>query len=242
MEAACWDGWIQKATTALERPKECDARPSQAPKRPSGIREEQGVMPAKRVYLMDCGRVMVDKSVFTSLYHMGTPYDAPVLAALIETGSYRILFDAGLHPLGLTDPEAAWGARAKGVTMRPEHSLLNTLEELGLSVKDVTHVVISHLHWDHCGALSYFRDAKLILQRAEYRSAFYPDSYVASRYFRNHFDCGLNFELVEGSYELAEGVWVISTPGHTPGHQSLLVQLPTSTLILPGDAIPLREN
>jgi N-acyl homoserine lactone hydrolase len=82
-----------------------------------------------------------------------------------------------------------------------------------------------------------------VVQRAEYRFALYPDKAFRKPYVRHLFEGMSNLDLREGDGEVVPGVWVISSPGHTPGHQSVLVSLPESgKILLALDAIDTRAN
>jgi len=98
-------------------------------------------------------------------------------------------------------------------------------------------VVLSHLHFDHAGGTALFPSSELIVQQDEYAYAHYPASFFASFYYRKNFDLpGYRWRLLEGDAELIPGVTVLRSDGHTPGHQSLLVELPdTGPVILAGD-------
>jgi glyoxylase-like metal-dependent hydrolase (beta-lactamase superfamily II) len=105
-------------------------------------------------------------------------------------------------------------------------------------------VVISHLHYDHAGGAELFPDSELIVQQDEYAYAHYPASFFAPFYYRKNYDLpGYRWRLLDGDAELAPGLTVLRSDGHTPGHQSLLVELPRSgPVILAGDACYWREH
>jgi N-acyl homoserine lactone hydrolase len=202
-------------------------------------------MAVREFYVLPGGYLHVDRSILLSAVGMGEIILAPVFSLLLMHDRGPILVDTGLNPEGMTDPDEAWGPRAK--LIRPEMTekddIRNRLGELGLSVSDIQMVVVTHLHWDHSGGLRFFTHCPVVVQRAEHRFAFSPDSFVSSPYMTNHFDFPLNYTLVEGDRILVPGVSVIKTSGHTPGHQSVLVRLKSgSHYVFPGDAIPLQEN
>ena len=157
---------------------------------------------------------------------------------LIETDDGQtILIDSGLpHPYH-DDPVAAVRADGFGgwlwrVRTAPANSPIAQLARLGLSPADVTHLVVTHTHFDHAGGLADFPEAALVVQRAErerppaYRRFAWPE---AAREL-----------IVDGDADLAPGVRLLHTPGHTPGHTSLLVTLPnTGPVILAIDALYL---
>ena len=105
--------------------------------------------------------------------------------------------------------------------------LVHRLDALGLRPSDVDLVVLSHLHYDHAGGAELFAKSELVVQRDEYAAAHYPAPFFASFYYRKNFDLpGYRWRLLDGDTELAPGLTVLRSDGHTPGHQSLLVGLP----------------
>jgi len=83
----------------------------------------------------------------------------------------------------------------------------------------------------------------VVVQRDEHRFAFSPDPYLAAPYMPNHLDPSLSYRLLDGDSVVIDGVSVIKTPGHTPGHQSVLVRKSDgAAYIFAGDAVPLMEN
>lgn len=160
----------------------------------------------------------------------------PIFA--IDTDDGWVVFDTGCDPLVMKDPEAAWGrlASAFQVEMTEEDTQLARLESIGLTPDRIAHVVVSHLHMDHAGGMQFFPSSRIWLQKAEMRWAMYPDRVGAGGFVRRDFDRSeLHFELLEGDAEIVPGVFAILTDGHTPGHQSLVVDLPSGRFVLTGD-------
>jgi len=108
----------------------------------------------------------------------------------------------------------------------------DVLAEHDLSPADVRIVINSHLHFDHCGQNAVFKHAPFYVQRSELDRARSEKSDVSE-----WFDfAGARFELVEGDAQIAEGVRVVATPGHTVGHQSVIVDTPDGGAVMIGDA------
>ncbi len=157
-----------------------------------------------------------------------------VACYVVETSDAVILFDTGVSPRAVpgllrTDPLARFG---------DEDLLVHRLDGLGLEPRHVNLVVLSHLHFDHAGGAFLFRDAELVVQRDEYATAHHPPAFFAGFYYRKNFDLpDHRWRLLDGDDELVPGVTVLRSEGHTPGHQSLLVELPeTGPVVLAGDA------
>jgi N-acyl homoserine lactone hydrolase len=105
-------------------------------------------------------------------------------------------------------------------------SAADALAELDMTPGDISLVINTHLHFDHCGQNAVFKHAPFYVQRAELDRA-----RREARELGEWFDfMGARFELLEGDAEVVPGVAVIATPGHTAGHQSVIVR--------PGDGAP----
>ena len=201
-------------------------------------------MPVKGLYLLPGGMLELDKGLITYRTDMGKKVQIPVVMSLVETTEGYILFDTGLNPQGLATPTKTWGEKASIIAeFRPEDDIRKRLDQLGVKLKDISYVVNSHLHYDHTGGNQFFPEAKFVLQKAEYRFAHFPDDSASGAYLKNHFDYPFDYRLIEGDLELLPGVFLVFTPGHTPGSQSMVLNLPeTGTVILTGDAVYSREN
>lgn len=170
----------------------------------------------------------------------GERVQIPVTCYLIRASDATILFDTGFSPRAIpgllrTDPLARFG---------DEDLLVHRLDALGLEPGSVDLVVLSHLHYDHAGGAALFPTSELIVQQDEYAYAHYPAACCASFYYRKNFDLpGYRWRLLDGDAELAPGITALRSDGHTPGHQSLLVELPqTGPVILAGDCCYWQES
>jgi glyoxylase-like metal-dependent hydrolase (beta-lactamase superfamily II) len=131
-----------------------------------------------------------------------------------------------------------------------DKTVTDQLAEIGLKAADITRVAISHTHGDHIGNVSLFPNSAVIMQRAEYswiNSPNGPNDNVNQlmALARELLGAPKNLQLIDGDTDVyGDGsVTLVFTPGHTPGHQSLLVHLKNSGfIILSGDVVHLQEN
>ena len=107
------------------------------------------------------------------------------------------------------------------------------LEAHGHRVADVRVVVNSHLHFDHCGNNPMFPGVPIFVQAVEHEAARQPN-YTVPEWV--DFE-GAEYAVLDGDAQVASGVRVMSTPGHTPGHQSLVLDTRGGTVALAGQAI-----
>jgi len=116
-------------------------------------------------------------------------------------------------------------------------TLASQLDEIGVKPSDIKYLTLSHSHPDHVGNLKLFPSATLLVQKAEYD---WLDPSGVPRFPRQQ-----PVKTAQGDYDVfGDGsVTLIATPGHSPGHQCLLVKLPKSgALLLSGDAVHTRAN
>jgi N-acyl homoserine lactone hydrolase len=152
------------------------------------------------------------------------PVRCPVPVYVIETETERILVDTGLNPAGVADPAAHYGrAEAFGPFVPEQEASIADQLDLGT----LTMVVLTHLHFDHAGGLELVPSSvPLVVQRTEWEGG-RDEGTVARNFFQPRDYAGTEREvrLVDGEHDLlGDGsVELLSTPGHTPGHQSVRV-------------------
>jgi N-acyl homoserine lactone hydrolase len=204
----------------------------------------------KSVALFNLGTLINDQSSLTLRRGMGKRVEVPVTGAFIEmSDGEHILFDTGLLPHNCerddgADPCLSMKRFSEMIARYDRQDDIRArLADLGHTPEDVKIVINSHFHWDHSGGNLLFPHARFLVQRSEYRFAYQPDSFAARPYERAYFDCDLDYELLRGDQVVKPGVAVLATPGHTPGHQSLMVRLPSGSLMLmTGDAVFCPAN
>lgn len=182
-------------------------------------------------------------SMMTYGENFGVKKEIPVIFWLIRGGGRTILVDSG-----------ACDAEQATKTHYPAHQTVdmlpqNLLAARGVRPEDVEHVVLTHLHWDHCYNLELFPNAAIHLQRRELVYALNPHPchwtpYESSRSgltptWPKHLN---RFELRDGDFTLAPGIDVYHLPGHSPGMQGVAVQTAAGRYLIASDNIPLYRN
>jgi glyoxylase-like metal-dependent hydrolase (beta-lactamase superfamily II) len=188
------------------------------------------------VRLLTDGYFTLDKSFLVFGKYQGTKYKAALKPLLVRTEREKILVDTGI---GTLPPKYE---KFHEVIRTKEEQLRLSLKKAGLEPSDITMVVNTHLHFDHCGNNHLFPNAKFLEQTEEVRYAFFPDRFQRVSYLRDFFDVEGEFIPLRGKYEIENGVEILPTPGHTIGHQSVVVKWKNRNVVYTGDAAPLPEN
>jgi N-acyl homoserine lactone hydrolase len=205
---------------------------------------------AEKLYRLDCGHSLAnDESVWTPGENVGRNIEFSSTCWLIKHGSDWLLWDTGVPETALNDPRG-WSTLPKLIVYHLDRSLTDQLAEIGLKPGQIGRVAISHTHGDHIGNMGLFPNATIIMQRAEYSWIHSPDGSNDNvnqlmALARKLLGTPKNLQLIDGDTDVfGDGsVTLVSTPGHTPGHQSLLVHLKKSGfIILSGDVVHLKEN
>ena len=197
-----------------------------------------------RLHAFDCGWLSADLERF--LTGVSGRIRVPVPAYLIEHPQGLVLFDSGLHSDTRVDAEKKLGFLAKlfEVHFGAGEAVAERLEARGFDPARVTHLVTSHLHFDHAGGHAQIPNARLVVQRREWEAGRTPELMKKNGYDPRDYDLGHPLELADGELDLfGDGRLVcLPTYGHTAGHQSLRVRLDGGDIILTADACYFRRT
>jgi glyoxylase-like metal-dependent hydrolase (beta-lactamase superfamily II) len=200
--------------------------------------QAQATPGAERLYILNCGEGTAgDISRWSPGVNEGKSMPFVDNCYLIKHAQGWMLWDTGLTDALAAQPEGQKPADPKATHWYRPKTLASQLEQLGVKPTDIKFLAVSHTHPDHVGNVEMFPQAMLLVQKAEYE---WPNPLGVGRFKPEH-----PVTKLEGDKDVfGDGsVTIISTPGHTPGHQSLLVKLPkTGALLLSGDAVHFKSN
>jgi len=204
-----------------------------------------------RLYFMQCGFMETQTQYMRMNEQFGVPWISPAPFFLITHPKGNVLFDLGMALEVARDKRAHWGPAVDvwDPVMTEEQFAVNQLQALDVDPASVRYVVLSHLHLDHAGAIGHFPNAEYIVQRRELEYAYAPDWFQKPAYIRADFDREVRWLFLDGHHDDGYDVFgdgtirTIFTPGHTPGHMSLAVDLQGSgPFVLTADAAYTRAH
>jgi N-acyl homoserine lactone hydrolase len=192
-------------------------------------------MPSIKIHPLYLGSITRQTMVFGYWLDPGKIIDAPLIAWYIEGSDKKILVDTGggdpakIHP------------RLNPYRRENDQSIGNALKKIGVACEDIDIVIATHLHWDHSAGNGLFPRAKIIVQEEELQSARSPFPINVHGYIKSIVE-DINYTVISGDKEIAEGVQVIFTPGHTYGMQGVLVEASEKRYFIAGDTFGLFRN
>ncbi len=196
------------------------------------------------IYPLMVGTGGRDRATFL-MFSKSEAVTIPFLMFLIRVGKRHILVDTGVGA-----PEAT-AAHHHPMTQTPEQQPVAALARLAVRPQDIGIIVNTHLHWDHCSNNDRFPKATIYAQRVELQYAIAPLPLHAWAYDAIEYEnekvvlppfLTARLKLIDGDLEVAPGITIILTPGHTPGSQSVVVRGEKKTYVIAGDNVPLYDN
>ena len=165
-----------------------------------------------------------------------------VNSLIVETGASRMLVEPGMG--------SKYSAKQREIYDLADFDVETALAGLGIAPEDIDVVIPTHLHFDHAGGLTkgepgdwrpVFPNARVIVQKSEWNAAVDPRPIERGSYFASDLvpiaEDG-RLELIEGETQVAPGVSLELTGGHTRGHQMVRISSGGSEVLYPGDLIP----
>src|SRR5215468_5756706 len=168
-----------------------------------------------QIYALCVGYLELDRASMLSDLTPGTPWTVPVSSYLVVHPQGRLLFDTGVHCQSITDPIGRMGEeRARRIRIRSQvgDDVVSQLARVGLQPDDITYVVNSHLHFDHCGGNEFFPHSTILVQKPEMEAARRPGGVASYSPSVIDFDHPLRYQLVDGEYDVFSDGKVILIP------------------------------
>ncbi len=209
----------------------------------------------RRILLLTLGWEELPKSVSVHGDTSGERLREPVPGVLLECDGGWLLLDSGLNPALVRDP--ALYRRFHGTNHGIEailpsgtgDPLEEACESAGVPLEQIAALALSHLHNDHAGGVRLFTGRVPVhaqRRELEYGLSRHPEPEQHGMFRIDYDDPAIDWRLADGPVELAPGVRAVPTPGHTPGHQSFVVDLDPSVggggYVFAFDAADLTEN
>ena len=195
-----------------------------------------------RLYVFDCGLItLTNLDMFNITAEESQVRQLFVPCYLVEHPGGRLLFDGGLAK-AIADSDGP--VAVEGGSLEYDRWIGDQLKDMNLTPADIDLVAYSHLHFDHAGAANAFADAGVLMQQREWDAAFAGgEGFTDTSLFDELQDARVT--LIDGDHDVfGDGsVRLVFAPGHTPGHQLLLVNLAdTGPILLSGDLYHTRAN
>ena len=193
------------------------------------------------VKAIQVGSIQLDRSAMTHYKGKGECIIVPIWCAGATDGVHKVLVDTGIRDL------EEYRKAEPGVIQTPEQDTVAAVKRImGWNPEEVDIVINTHLHCDHSGSNGKFTASKFYIQKKEWEAAFSPlipeapfyDSLCYDKSAVNYF----RWEFLDGDTEIIPGVRVITTPGHTRGHQSVLFDTEDGVVCVSGDICNVAEN
>lgn len=209
---------------------------------PTAANAQEASAPDIEMWRLDCGDLDIqDLDMFSDGYlYEGQSKQLTVGCYLIRNGDRYLLWDAGLPDALIGNPMTVGDN-----TGSLERTIVDQLGELNLAAGDINFVGISHYHFDHTGQLARFAASTLLINERDFvavETHLDENTTLPFTPWLNNRERATTFS---GDHDVfGDGsVVILSMPGHTPGHSSLLVRLPeTGNVLLTGDLYHFREQ
>ncbi len=195
-----------------------------------------------RIYPINTGFIRLDKGAYISAgAGYGHEVEVPTNAFFITDGQEKMLVDTGMSETSKADWHHPGSYQPEGFRIDQQ------LAKLNVEPDEIDTVIFTHLHWDHCANMKFFRKAKFYVHQQELEFALDPHvlyykSYESEKLGAEPPFKGVDFKTVDGEFQYNGFITLFPTPGHCPGHQSVAVKTERGVYVIAGDAVFTDEN
>jgi len=202
-------------------------------------------------FVLDGGAMfgIVPKNLWTKVYDCDEKNQITLFGSLflVKAKGSNIIVETGMGT-------KLSGKESQSYRVKNEWSIKEALFHCNMKPEDIDFVILTHLHLDHAGGsteiltnevIPVFKNAQYIVQKDEYEVALNSNERTQGSYKEDDFlplEKSGNLKLVEGEYELTEGVKVVKTGGHTTGHQVVFFESEGEKLVHLGDLVPTSAH
>lgn len=210
--------------------------------------DEQGRLPTNdhatewQILALDTGSSVIEKSMLTYSLDFGVKIRIPRVMWVLK-GPTTVIVDTSVGRDGKSVEFIG-----EAVERTPAQDPENALHDAGVKPRDVSMVLLTHLHWDHAGNCDLFPDADVLVQDAELRYAISPGRFFHKAFLSPQSGWGTppylvrRLVTVNGETQVAPGLRLVPTPGHTPGSQAIVVDTAFGSFCIAGDTLSLYDN
>lgn len=200
-----------------------------------------------RIYPLNLGNTVIDQSINTYRTGMGTKINSKFGCYYLEADGKKIMVDTGP-----ASPEHAskWHKEVGPQITQDQQSMIQLQRQANVKPEEIDIILITHLHWDHAYHLENYPNAKIYVSKVELNFALNPLPPFFFSY--ENWQIGLTPFFIPSipritqidmvMQKLTENVYMIPTPGHSPGHMAVVVETDKGPYVLAGDAVLCQEN
>ncbi len=192
-----------------------------------------------KIHVLKVADFSVPLTMLSLVGDLNSLITGPVFIWYIEGGGKKILMDAGVAA-----PDSQGLTHGFPVSGGGEEGIRNALASVGTTPEEIDILVLSHLHIDHCSEATLFKNSRILVQKREWETAFNPIPTMRAIYDASMFSPleQMDLAIIDGDYDIADGVRALLAPGHTQGNMGLAVSTAIGTVVLAGDAAYTNYN